>query len=304
MKKLIKHIILFLPLSLGFTILMLWLLGGSGRLRNVTYHLGHDDHLYTKVQEARRSQPVDILFLGSSHTYRTFDPRIYARRGLRTFNLGSSNQTPLQTEILLLNLLDSLQPRLVVFEVHPDIMSHDGVEAAIYQLCNVPPTWTMLPMALRTRNMKVTATAAYALPHNLLSPQFHHFTEKKEHYVAGGYVEHEPAHYSPQPIQTIHIQPLKRQQKALRRCTRILQQRGIPYLLLEVPDTKNLQHAYSNLSDFQSEISHYGPFLYPTLSDLDDSLHFYDREHLNQNGVELFNNYLCDSILIPIINSI
>lgn len=304
MKHLLRNIIQFLPLALGFTLLMLWLLGGTGRLRNVTYRLGHDDHLHTKVLEARQTHDIDVLFLGSSHAYRTFDTRIYTRRGLRTFNLGSSNQTPLQTEVLLHSLLDSLRPRLVVFEMHPDIMTHDGVEAAIYQLCNVPPTWSMVPMVLRTRNMKVLASAAYAIPHNLFSSEFRRFLEPEGMYVPGGFVEHEPACYSPQPLPTTHIQPLQRQLSALRRCIRLLNQCGIPYILLEVPDTKDMLESYINITDFQNEISTYGKFYFMSLPELDDSLHFYDSEHLNQAGVEIYNSHLCDSLIIPILNSL
>lgn len=276
---------------------MLWLLGGTGYLRNVTYRLGHDDHLHTKVLEAGQIHDIDVLFLGSSHAYRTFDTRIYASRGIRAFNLGSSNQTPIQTEVLLHRLLDTLNPRLVVFEVHPDIMAHDGVEAAIYQLCNVPPSWDMVPMALRTRNMRVLATAAYALPHNLCSREFRCFVEPQGLYVSGGFVEHEPACYSPQPIAETVIHPLARQQRALERCIRYISNRGIPVLLLEVPDTRVMMQAYTNLADFQKDMSSYGTFRFMPLESLDDSLHFYDREHLNQTGVELYNSYLCDSLL-------
>ena len=283
-------------MALIFTVLMLWLLGGTGHLRNVTYRLGHDDHLHTKVLEAKEVHDVDILFLGSSHSYRTFDPRIYAARGVRTFNLGSSNQTPLQTEVLLRSLLETLAPRFVVFEVHPDVIANDGVEAAIYQLSNVPPAWSMIPMALHTRNMRVIATAAYALPHNLVSREFSSFVEPQGNYVSCGYVEHDPAFYSPEDIPDTPIRPQKYQLKALGRCTRLLQQHGIPYLLLEVPDTKVMTEAYTNLPEFRREMSRYGDFCYVPLDTLDDSLHFYDREHLNQPGVELYNNYLCDSL--------
>ncbi len=304
MKTFVRHTIHFLLAATLFTWLMLWLLGGTGLLRNVTYQLGHDDRLYTKVHEADTAGPVDVLFLGSSHAYRTFDPRIFAQRGLRTFNLGSSNQTPMQTEVLLHKLLDSLNPRLVVFEVHPDIMQHDGVEAAIYQLSNVPPTWDMIPMALRTRNMRVVATAAYALPHNLLSPAYKHFKEPKDQYVAGGFVEHEPAHFSPTPQPPTEINPLPEQLSALHRCTRYLANRQVPYILLEVPDTKCLLSSYTNLPVFQKEMSDYGKFYFKIPPTLDDSLHYYDESHLNQTGAEMYCEYLCDSIIIPIISAL
>lgn len=308
MKQFVRNIILFLPLALLFTLLLICLLGGTKGLRNVTYHLGHEDHLYTKVHECLEVQDVDVLFFGSSHAYRTFDPRVFAERGVRIFNMGSSMQTPLQTEVLIRNYLDTIKPRLVVIEVHPDVMPHDGVEPAIYQLCNVPPTWDMVPMALRTRNMRVVATAAYALVHNSLSSEFRHFSEPvevgKDHYVAGGYVEQEMACYSPEPHQPKRIESRGVQKRALRRCVELLERKGVPYILLEVPDTKALLSSYANIACFQEDMSGYGRFYFKDMEVLDDSLHFFNEDHLNQRGVELYDAYICDSLIVPILNNL
>ena len=303
-----RNIILFVPLAVLFTLLLICLLGGTKVLRNVTYHLGHEDHLYTKVHECMEMQDVDVLFFGSSHAYRTFDPRIFAKHGVRIFNMGSSMQTPLQTEVLIRNYLDTIKPRLVVLEVHPDVMPHDGVEPAIYQVCNVPPSWKMVPMALRTRNMRVVATTAYALVHNGLSSEFRHFCEPvdvgEDHYVAGGYVERDMAYYSPVAHPSKEIVTRDLQRRALERCVGLLKGKGVPYILLEVPDTKVLLSSYTNLDCFQNDMMSYGEFYFNCMAALDDSLHFFNEDHLNQRGVELYNAYVCDSIIIPILNSL
>ncbi len=308
LKRFVRNIILFVPLAVLFTLLLIILLGGTKGLRNVTYHLGHEDHLYTKVHECLDVQDVDVLFFGSSHAYRTFDPRVFAAHGVRIFNMGSSMQTPLQTEVLISNYLDTIKPRLVVLEVHPDVMPHDGVEPAIYQLCNVPPTWDMVPMALRTRNMRVVATAAYALVHNSISPEFKHLVEPevvgKDHYVKGGYVERDMECYSPVPHTPKAIVPREVQLKALRRCTELLKQHGVPYILLEVPDTKVLYSSYTNIPYFEETMGVYGKYYFISVDALDDSLHFFNEDHLNQRGVELYDAYLCDSLIVPILNSL
>lgn len=295
---------LFLPLALLFVVAMLWALGGTGRLRNVTYSLGHDDRLLTKVREASSRRGADVLFLGSSHAYRTFDPRLFAERGIEVVNLGSSIQTPLQSEALLRQYLDSVQPRLVVIEVHPDIMSNDGVEAGLYQLSAVPPSWHMVPMALRTHNLRVVCSMPYALLHNVVSDTADRFVEPREGYVPVGYVERPIEHYSPQvqAIQTIEMQDVQR--RALRRCTRWLLRRGVPYLLVEVPDTRVLMESYTNLPQFHAEMAEYGDFYFMQMPQLDDSLHFYDINHLNQDGVDIFCRAFRDSVIIPKLNSL
>ena len=47
------------------------------------------------------------------------------------------------------------------------------------------------------------------------------------------------------------------------------------------------------------EVSTYGKFYFNCFPALDDSLHYYDEGHLNQLGVERFNAFFCDSILLP-----
>lgn len=277
---------------------MILLLGGSGKLRNVSYLLQIHDGLYTKVKETETVSDVDVLFFGSSHVYRTFDPRIFDSCGIHIVNLGSSNQTPLQSEVLLRTLLRRVNPRLVVIEVHPDIMELDGVESAIYLISNMSPSWPMVRMALRTRNWRVVMTAMYAMPHNWLSPSFRHFVENEEGYVEGGFVEHPMECYSPQSIEPKDIVTAPQQEEALARCIAYLREQDVPYLLLEVPDTKALTESYTNLSDFQDAMRQYGNYHYYPVP-LDDSLHFYDAKHLNQHGVEIYDAFIIDTLIAP-----
>lgn len=307
MKRFALNIICFLPLAALAVALLLCLLGGNHRLRNVCYTQTSIDFLYYRGREVVTAHDVDVLFLGSSHAYRTFDPRTYAARGVRVFNLGSSNQTPVQTEVMLRCYLDTLRPRLVVFEVHPDILSYDGIESVLEMLCTLPPSWPILRMALATRNLKVLATAIYAIPQHY----FGHDTMpaipsefQGNRYVSGGYVESDMACYSPAPIDSTAIVPLPSQLAALGRCLAMLRDRGIPVLLLEVPDTRVLMNSYSNLNDFHSLMGSYGDFYFKTLDCLDDSLHFYDSGHLNQCGVDLYGSWLCDSLIIPTLNTL
>ena len=134
-------------MALLFVAVAVVVFGGTGILRNVKYMPQMWDFSRERLTEASRTKDVDILFLGSSHCYRTFDTRFYASRGLRTFNLGTSNQTPLQSEMLLHLYLDTLRPRMVVLEVHPDVVGNDGVESSIYLSGSLRPS---VPLARMT----------------------------------------------------------------------------------------------------------------------------------------------------------
>ena len=111
MKKILRRLLLFIPVALLGYVLLIWLLGDLGWVRCAITRMGEEGHLNSRVKDIRNYHNVDILFLGSSHCYRTFDTRFYNANGYTCFNLGSSNQTPIQTYILLSQYLDSINPK-------------------------------------------------------------------------------------------------------------------------------------------------------------------------------------------------
>lgn len=300
MKRFLRNILFFLLLALPCCTLLCWALGGTGIMRTVSYHLSNYGHLFTRLQEARQCRDVNVLFLGSSHSYRTFDPQYYEQQGLSTFNLGSSNQTPIQTAVLLDALLDTLNPRFVVFEVHPDIMSNDGVEGAVDLISNAPVSFATWRMAIRMQNAKAIGTALYA---TLWNPsRMPGFTEDsligEVRYQGRGFCTLPDRCYSPQPCSPRDVTPLPEQMKALEQCLAMLRERDIPYILVQVPATKPLTDSWQNYDVFIEQVSSLGEFVIPT-PPLDDSLHYYDEDHLNNAGIALFNDYFYHTILSP-----
>lgn len=93
---------------------------------NLNYRIGSYGHMFTRINEVKQlDSNVDILFLGSSHSYRGFDPRNFKDK--KTFNLGSSSQTPIQTKILLERYLDNINPKTVIYRsLSRDFFSRRG----------------------------------------------------------------------------------------------------------------------------------------------------------------------------------
>ena len=106
--------------------------------KNVRNCVGCYGHLFTRVKEAKETKNPDILFLGSSHAYRGLDPRIFAEEGITSFNLGSSSQTPINTQVLLHQYLDQIQPKMVIYEVYAGTLTSDGVESSLDLLISSP----------------------------------------------------------------------------------------------------------------------------------------------------------------------
>ena len=67
---------------------------------------------------AQPPDSIDLIFLGSSHAYRHFDPAIFDRElKLNSFNLGSPMQNPVTSFYVFKEVLLTQHPKIVVFEV-------------------------------------------------------------------------------------------------------------------------------------------------------------------------------------------
>ena len=72
---------------------------------------------YFSIDEAKEVKNVDILILGSSHSYLGIDTRTFNNIGYSAFNLGTTAQTPIQTELLLNRYLNSINPKIIVNKI-------------------------------------------------------------------------------------------------------------------------------------------------------------------------------------------
>ncbi len=269
--------------------------------QNLKYKLGAPGFTFTRLQEADHYGEVDILFLGSSHAYRGFDVRIFRRYGYRTFNLGSSSQTPLQTEILLKRYIDSFHPSLVIFEVSPVVFSLDGVESSLDILSNDRNDVLSVKLAIEQNHIKVYNTLLYALYRDWTraDEDFSEPEQKgKDVYVSGGFVERSLANFTPKPFDKTSWTFQDRQFAAFERSLRFLKRRGVPVILVRAPTTQVWREAHVNDDDFNARMASYGTFWnFNELLQLNDRVHFYDPHHLNQVGVEIFNKKLVTMLI-------
>lgn len=270
--------------------------------RNIKFRMGVYGHLYSRIREIPAHADVDILFLGSSHAYRGFDPRVFSSRGLRTFNLGSSSQSPLQTKLLVARYLDHLNPQLVVMDVYPLTFDIDGVESSLDLIANDTIRLDMLYMALKLKNIGVLNTLLYGSIRQLfgLDAAFQEpMVINNDTYVSGGYVQKDPGPFRLRPKrEPLGWGPPDYQQLSFATMMVQLRSRGIPVILIQTPVTS--VHRYST-EEREMLAMHFGRFApYVDLSDLfpqDDSTLFYDGHHLTQQGVELFNGAFIDTLM-------
>ena len=265
---------------------------------NINYKIGSYGHTYSRLSEIKNHGDVDILFLGSSHAYRGFDTRIFLNNGYKSFNLGSSAQTPLQTKVLLKRYLESLNPELVIYEVYPTTFTIDGVESSLDIVSNDKNDLYSLDMALRINNIKTYNTLIYSITRDLLRLN-NSFSEPifkgNDKYISGGYVEKEIGFFQPTQFKKKEIALKDYQLESFSEIVQMVKNKNIELILVYAPISKVNYESYGNNHYFDSIIKNYAEYYnFNEIIDLNDSLHFYDSDHLNQNGVDIFNEKLIE----------
>jgi hypothetical protein len=300
MKNFIKRIILFICFLSVFypACLFLWgLLFPPTITKNLNYRLGLVGHLNRRIQELNAFRDIDVLFLGSSHTYRGFDPRIFKKYGIKSFNLGSSSQTPVQTEILLKRYLNSLNPELVVYEVYPRSLSIDGAESALDLIANDKIDYLTIKMALDLNNIKVYNTLIFGMIRKLLNldNDFVEPIQKLEDiYVKGGFVERNNSFFKAnETLLKKKWEFITYQKEAFERILKKFKKLKINVILVQAPITREFYDSYSNNLEIDSYFKSLADYYnFNEILKLPSTRYFYDSHHLNQDGVEIFNKSL------------
>ena len=294
MIKLLRKISLFIIVSIiGYVILVIvWGEYMPSQLRvNLKSREGIDNLIVQKIKDIELLDSLDVLTIGSSHAYRSFDPRIWQEYGYQMFNLGTSSQTHIHTGLLLREYVPRVSPKLVVYEVYPDIFANDGIESnTIFLSYNICMDG-MRDVVVRSRNIKSINEYIYAkyrewkYPNEVIPIVVDTMIEK---YVGDGFVERIDSEYR-QIANRGQSEILELQVEAFKENIKYLQSIDIPYVLVQAPVTSGelVLLDMSTIETLLAEEEHYVDFSY--LPVLNDSLYFYDYHHLNQPGVEIFN---------------
>ena len=263
---------------------------------NLNYRIESKGHAFTRFKEVKTIGKVDILFLGSSHTYRGFDVRLFQEMGYKVFNLGSSSQTPIQTNILLNRYLDKLRPEIVFYEVNLPDFSSDGVEASLDVIANDWVDWEAIKMAFKINHLKTYNTLFYGYIYEMLGFKAKHdepLEKLGEKYIKGGYVEKKLTYNKRLDARLRGVILNQDQLEVFESIIAKLKKKKIKFYLVQAPVTTSYYNSLTYAKDFDSLMRTYGNYLnFNEIMHLNDTLDFFDAHHLNQIGVEKFNKEL------------
>ena len=177
--------------------------------------------------------------------------------------------------------------------MYPLIFCSDGVESALDIISNDKNDNLSLDMAIELDHLLIYNSLLYGTIRDITGLNSS-FEEKKwkviSQYVSGGFVDRQIRYFKHVEYPKGHWAFIDEQFIHFEEILSILNEKGIEVKLVYAPITKTKYDSYENHNDFHSKMNDYGAYynLNETLT-LDDSLHFYDSNHLNKEGVKVFN---------------
>lgn len=251
-----------------------------------------------RFSEIEEYENIDILFAGSSHAYRGFDPRLFAAKGLTSFNMGTSAQTPLNTYFLLKRYLPTLKPKLIVLELYPEMLAVDGFESFKDLSVNLTISKELFEMAFELKSLQsfkilFSDYLKYTYGSNKYINQR---PIEDENYIQGGYCETFIVRSKNELNNSVKcIYPIDLQIKYLKKIFEYSKKKNIDMLIVVQPIPDDVRSKIENYKKLSSEISdlskNYGvDFIdFNHLLKLDSIKDFKDDDHVNANGVRKFN---------------
>ena len=229
-----------------------------------------------------KKRNIDVLITGSSHAYRGIDSRYFEQKGIKTFNMGSSSQTPIQTKWLLNKQLEKLNPKLVILEVDPSIFCSDGIESSLDIISNYPKVVQTFPLAWK--HLKTLNTFIFSLYHQLFAKDKPKI-QWRDTYHTGGYVERKLSFYEVEKFENEKWNFNTKLFKEFEQIITLLQKRNIKFVLVQAPLSPVYYFSHSNNKEFDQIMKKHGTYYnYNLLMEWDNREHFYDKQHLNTIG--------------------
>jgi len=270
--------------------------------RNIHYVRFNGDYLYTKTAEADTVKKLDILVLGASGAYRSFDPRIFKKNGMRMLTLGSSSQTPVQTQYLVNKYINKIKTKMVIYNVDYIMFGIDPLESSLDFFSNAHHfDRQLLSMAFEQKSIVGFNTFTYAWLNSLWK------NDKKEPasigldtYISDGFVERKISkhQYSGEHLKKISVNVDPKQFQIFLDICKNISNKGIKIIIVQTPTSIDTYRSIKNKDSIQQLFSSFKSAPYLNFNDttvFKNNL-FFDKTHLNQQGVEIFDDILIKKI--------
>ena len=263
-------------------------------------------------------EQAEIVILGSSHAYRSYNPMVIDDKlslENQVFNFGSSAQSPVTSYYVLKEVVQKHRPKLVIFDIYAVVFNYDDqLRNGRINLKEMKWGSNKLNFFWRGFTMKEKATLLF-FP-TLIYKDF--FTAKLKKWMGIDYLPVQKGIYqkrgfvsNPDTLKQeklIHsnqfdhfrIDPdmvTKRNLAHANKIAKLCKKLQIPLVLMSAPipeisvqkidNYKAIHYYFSDLAK-ELEIPYYD-FNEDRISNIRDEFHYYDDDHLNAAGADLFS---------------
>lgn len=300
MKSFIKSVLLFsvfASLFYGFAILVM------GRILPYRFHgnlLTENKILSNDLSEKRfdqvgKSDSVSLAILGSSHAYRGYDVRLFNSLGFKSYNLGSSSQTPISTEFIYSNYVDKFNPKIIVIDIYPILFTKTPVEGELNLLPLFYKNEDFIQSTFKSFDVRVFNSLMYfRIFGNSESAKSKIL--RNEEYIDGGYISSfkigdQTKKYTPSKLK-IEDDNIT----ALKNIVKDAEAKGIEVFLFQAPLPQERYQSYENNKEIDSIMKSIGTYYNYNEVRFLPSQYFMDDSHINQKGVDVYNKWVIDKI--------
>jgi hypothetical protein len=264
--------------------------------RTADYYQWTGGDSWQRFREYHPAVRQDAVIIGSSHAYRGYDPSVFAARGYRVFNLGSSAQTPLNSQYLIEAFLDSANAPLLVFDVYEGVFASTGFESTADLTQNLPSpaaAWGMVGALGDLRGLNMMALRA------VIHGEAPLYMDKE--YRGLGFVpRRDTLRKEPRPMSAPDPAMAGKQWKHFKAAIALCRERGIRVVVTShwaLPARGGEVHS-TFVHQVRQALQGTG-IPYVDLTDAAGSTdmdHYADDNHLNAAGAALFTAQLVDSL--------
>lgn len=252
-------------------------------------------HTYHRFLHFDINKKYDILVFGSSRANRGVNPAVFETAGLNVYNLGTDDQTPLNTCVLVHNYVKRENCRLVIIDLYNKVASQTGFLSSSDLIQNLNKDKPAMDMAIAIKDVRALNLLTIRTLLKNAQPDYHVADNLYKGFrsindTVKTLSEHTFAH------------PLPGQLEALKETVEYLNEIDVPVVLLNQP--MPLVEDNSQQLEF-NEMVHESlkglKYLYYDLSHEEflNRSHFADIEHLNSKGADIYSRYILEEIILP-----
>jgi hypothetical protein len=233
----------------------------------------------------------DAIVLGSSHAYRGYDPRIFEQSGISLFNAGTSAQNAKGSFVLYNEYLRN-RTDFFILDIYDPVFELEGTESNMRLIQNVPTNEAAVALFQQEFNMYTLNAMAVRIAS--LNPMDE---APNNDYIKNGFCEKKGILYAVESLNDSVFDANEEMFLAFEKMVKQMQADGKRIVLCShpLPASPGLRNYHDKfLSRFIPLIEHLGvPYIDLTYYTEGFGINeFADLSHLNQQGVELYNQLL------------